>query len=197
MVLTSSQLNRELARSDDEVCFAILGKHLNNPGYLSRIKQRDDETLQVWLERFTKAIVEVGHLSDDALLLAAISVVCEDTLFAFSTNKKLPRMYSNFLDRARNYVNAEALTSKKSGATKTSRADPKRTDGRRRKDLRRPPQEEAVNPAMIRCIAIHILRTRPLELVVNGTARTLSLPPRLKKSSSTPEARLTFDPCCQ
>ena len=141
--------------------------------------------------------MEVGHLSDDALLLAAISVVREDTLFAFSTNKKPPRMYSNFLDRARNYVNAEALALKKSGATKTSRANPKRTDGRRRKDLRRPPHEEAINPAMIRSIAIHIQRTRPLELVVNGTARTLSLPPRLKKSLSTPEARLTFDPCCQ
>ena len=58
--------------------------------------------------------MEVGYLSDDALLLAASSVVREDTPFAFSISKKPPQAYSDFLDRARNYVNAEASTSKKS-----------------------------------------------------------------------------------
>ena len=63
--------------------------------------------------------MEVGHLSDDALLLAASSAVREDTPFAFSINKKPPWAYSDFLDRARNYKNAEALTSKKAGTVKT------------------------------------------------------------------------------
>ena len=67
--------------------------------------------------------MEVGHLSDDALLLAVSSAVCEDTPFAFSINMKPSRTYSDFLDRARNYINVEALTSKKSGAAKTSRGD--------------------------------------------------------------------------
>ena len=66
----------------------------------------------------------MGHLSDDALLLAASSAIREDTPFAFLMNKKLPWMYSDFLDRAWNYINVEALTLKKSGATKTSRGDP-------------------------------------------------------------------------
>ena len=67
----------------------------------------------------------VGHLSDDVLLLAANSAVREDTPFAFSVNKKRTRTYSDFLDRVRNYINAEALTLKKSRAAKTSLGDPK------------------------------------------------------------------------
>ena len=65
------------------------------------------------------ATVEVGHLSDDALLLAASSVVRKDTPFTFSISKKPPRAYSDFLGRAKNYINAEALTSKKVGTVKT------------------------------------------------------------------------------
>ena len=56
---------------------------------------------------------------DDALHLAASSVVHEDTPFAFSISKKPPRAYSNFLGQAKNYINAEALTSKKAGTVKT------------------------------------------------------------------------------
>ena len=41
--------------------------------------------------------MEVGHLSDDALLLAASSGVHENTPFAFSINKKLPQTYFDFL----------------------------------------------------------------------------------------------------
>ena len=110
-------------------------RHLKNPAYLSQVKQRDDEILQAWLKRFTKATVEVGHLSDDALLLAVSSVVREDTPFAFSINMKPSRTYSDFLDRARNYINAEALTSKKYGAAKTYRGDPQ---GDRQKENKRP-----------------------------------------------------------
>ena len=99
-------------------------RHLKNPTYLSRIKQRDGESLQAWLQRFTKATIEVGHLSDDALLLAASSAVREDTPFAFSIGKKPPRTYADFLGRARNYVNAEAATSKKSGTSKNPRGSP-------------------------------------------------------------------------
>ena len=79
--------------------------------------------------------MEVGHLSDDVLLLAANSTVREDTPFAFSINKKPQRSYSDFLDRAREYINVEALTSKKSGATKTSKGNPERD---RRKEKKRP-----------------------------------------------------------
>ena len=67
--------------------------------------------------------MEVGHSSDDALLLVTSSAVREDTLFAFSINKKPPWTYFDFLERARNYINVEALTLKKSGAAKTSRGD--------------------------------------------------------------------------
>lgn len=70
-------------------------------------------------------MMEVGLLSDDALLLAANSTIREDTPFAFSINKKPPWTYSDFLDRARNYINAEALNSKKSGAAKTFGGNPK------------------------------------------------------------------------
>ena len=56
-------------------------------------------------------------------------------MFAFSINKKPLQTYSDFLDRAREYINAEALTSKKSGATKTSKGNPERD---RRKEKKRP-----------------------------------------------------------
>ena len=56
---------------------------------------------QAWLKRFTNATVEVGHLSDDALLLAASSRIHENTPFGFSINKKPPQTYSDFLERAR------------------------------------------------------------------------------------------------
>ena len=79
--------------------------------------------------------MEVGLLSDDALLLAANSTIREDTPFAFSINKKRPRTYSDFLERVRNYINAEALTLKKSRAAKTFLGDPK---GDRRKERKRP-----------------------------------------------------------
>ena len=85
-------------------------RHLKNPAYLSRVKQGESESLQAWLQRFTKATIEVGHLSDDALLLAASSAVREDTPFAFSIGKKPQRAYADFLGRARNYINAEAAT---------------------------------------------------------------------------------------
>ena len=88
-------------------------RHLKSSAYLSRVRQGDGESLQTWLQRFTKATMEVGHLSDDALLLAASSAVREDTAFAFSISKKPLRAYSDFLDQAKNYVNAEASTSKK------------------------------------------------------------------------------------
>ena len=78
--------------------------------------------------------MEVGHLSDDALLLAASSAVRKDTPFAFSISNKPPRVYSDFLDRTRNYVNAEASTSKKSGSAKTSRGN---LEGDRRKEMKR------------------------------------------------------------
>ena len=41
-------------------------------------------------------MVEVGHLSDDALLLAASSGMHENMPFVFLINKKPPRTYSNF-----------------------------------------------------------------------------------------------------
>lgn len=172
-------------------------RHLKNPVYLACIRLKDDETPQTWLKRFSKATVEVGHLSDDALLLAANYAVCEDTLFVFSINKKPPRTYSKFLDQARNYINAEASTSKKSGAAKPPEETPNGIDGRRCRDLWRPPQEEASSFTMIRGIATHVRRTRRPELVNNGAARTTSLPPQSRRSSSTREARLTFDPRCQ
>ena len=115
--------------------------------YLSCVKQKDDETLQAWLKRFTKATVEVGNLSDDALLLAANSAVREDTSFAFFINKKLQQTYSNFLDRARNYINAEALTSKKSEAAKTSRENP---EGDQRKEKKRPAETPAGGSQQLR-----------------------------------------------
>ena len=79
-------------------------------------------------------------MSDDALLLAASSTVCEDTPLMFSINKKPPRMYSNFVERVRNYVNDEALTLKKSGAVKTFRGNP---EGDRQKEMKRPVENPA------------------------------------------------------
>ena len=58
----------------------------------------------------------------------------------FSINKKPPRAYSDFLDRARNYINTEALTSKKSGTVKTIRGNPERD---RQKEMKRPGESPA------------------------------------------------------
>ena len=77
----------------------------------------------------------MGHLSDDALLLAASSAVREDSPFVFSISKKALRAYTDFLGRARNYIKAEATTSKKSGSSKASRGNP---EGDRRKEMKRP-----------------------------------------------------------
>ena len=66
---------------------------------------------------------------------SATSAVREDAPFTFYINKKPPQTYSNFLERARNYINAETLTSKKSGAAKNSRGDP---EGDLRKENKRP-----------------------------------------------------------
>ena len=81
----------------------------------------------------------VGHLSDDALLLAVSFAIREDTPFAFSINKKPPQTYSDFLDRARHYINAETLTSKKSGAVKTSRGNSKEDRRKEKKRLAETP----------------------------------------------------------
>ena len=70
--------------------------------------------------------MEVGHLSDDAMLLAASSAVREDTPFAFSISKKSSRAYLDFLDRAKNYINAESSTSKKYGPVKAYRGTAER-----------------------------------------------------------------------
>ena len=59
----------------------------------------------------------------------------EDTPFAFSIGKKLSRVYADFLGRARNYINAEALTSKKSGSSKAPRGNPEED---RQKEMKRP-----------------------------------------------------------
>ena len=77
----------------------------------------------------------MGHLSDDALLLATSCAVREDTSFAFSISKKPPGVYVDFLGRARNYIKADASTSKKSGSSKASRGNP---EGDRRKEMKRP-----------------------------------------------------------
>ena len=75
------------------------------------------------------------HLSDDALLLAASSAVREDTPFAFFISKKPLRAYLDFLDRARNYVNAEASTSRKFGSAKSSWRN---LEGDHWKEIKRP-----------------------------------------------------------
>ena len=74
--------------------------------------------------------MEVGHLSDDPLLLAASSAVREDTPFAFSISNKPSRAYSDFR-RSRNYINVEVSTSKKSGPAKIPEETLKGTVGRR------------------------------------------------------------------
>ena len=79
--------------------------------------------------------MEVGHLSDNVLLLAATSVVREDASFSFSINKKPSRTYSNFLERARNYINSKALASKNFGAANTSRGDSERGQQKEKKRL--------------------------------------------------------------
>ena len=97
----------------------------------------------------------MGHLSDDAMLLAASSAVREETPFAFSISKKPPRAYSDFLDRARNYVNAEVSTSKKSESAKSSREN---LEGDRRKEMKRPvkPPLSAVGPARKKELVIQV-----------------------------------------
>ena len=74
-------------------------------------------------------------MSDDSLLLAASSAVREETPFVFSIRKKPSRAYSDVLDRARNYINAESSTLKKSGSTKASQGT---LEGNCWKEMKRP-----------------------------------------------------------
>ena len=74
------------------------------------------------MKRFTKAKLEVGHLSDDALLMAANGAVRPGTPFAFSISKTPPGTFPEFLARAKKYINAEAGTSKKPPQPKPQKA---------------------------------------------------------------------------
>lgn len=157
MLPTGSILTWHDLRSTFASHFVRGRTHPKNSVYLAMTKQRDDESLQAWVKKFTKTKIEVGHFSDDVILLAANAAMRGDTQFAFSINKKPPRTFSNFLGHAKNYINAEAETSKKSQPSKALKGIPRRgplnKQEKKRPSLRRQRKRiEAV--AMINVTAI-------------------------------------------
>ncbi|KAL2524641.1 Retrotrans gag domain-containing protein [Abeliophyllum distichum] len=78
---------------------------------LISIKQGRTETLRSYMDRFSKRIVEVDKISDDAALMAVLSRLRTRTRFWWSVHEDGPATYQEFLARAEKHIGAEEATS--------------------------------------------------------------------------------------
>ncbi|KAL2490935.1 Retrotrans gag domain-containing protein [Abeliophyllum distichum] len=73
---------------------------------LVSIKQGRTETLRSYMDRFSKRIVEVDKISDDAALMAVLSGLRTRTRFWWSVHENGPATYQEFLARAEQHIGA-------------------------------------------------------------------------------------------
>ncbi|KAL2454991.1 Uncharacterized protein Adt_47507 [Abeliophyllum distichum] len=78
---------------------------------LVSIKQGRTESLRSYMDRFSKRIVEVDKISDDAALMAVLSGLRTKTRFWWSVHEDGSATYQEFLGRAEKHISAEEATS--------------------------------------------------------------------------------------
>ncbi|KAL2470889.1 Retrotrans gag domain-containing protein [Abeliophyllum distichum] len=78
---------------------------------LVSIKQGRIESLRSYMDRFSKRIVEVDKISDDAALMAVLSGLRTKTRFWWSIHEDGPATCQEFLARAEKHIGAEEDTS--------------------------------------------------------------------------------------
>ncbi|KAL2497781.1 Uncharacterized protein Adt_23331 [Abeliophyllum distichum] len=78
---------------------------------LVSIKQGRTESLRSYMDRFSKRIVEVDKISNDAALMAVLSGLRTKTQFWWSIHEDGPITYQEFLAIAEKHISAEEATS--------------------------------------------------------------------------------------
>ncbi|KAL2480260.1 Uncharacterized protein Adt_33226 [Abeliophyllum distichum] len=78
---------------------------------LVSIKEGRTKSLISYMDRFSKRIVEVDKISDDAALMAVLSGIHTITRFWWSAHEDGPATYQEFIFRAEKYINTKEATS--------------------------------------------------------------------------------------
>ena len=95
---------------------------------LISIKQRNDETLRSYIERFNKEALSIDE-ADDKILVAAFMNELQKGKFLFSLYKNDPKTMSDVLYKATKYMNEEdALLARKEKPKKRERQEESRQD---------------------------------------------------------------------
>ena len=112
---------------------------------LMSIRQREDETLRLYITRFNKEALSI-YEADDKILVAAFTNGLRKGKFLFSLYKNDPKTMSEVLYRATKYMNAEdALSARDDKPRKMPGRTMERRNQGREIDARRSvlhPQEE-------------------------------------------------------
>ena len=125
-------------------------KYKKSTACLMSIRQREDETLRLYITRFNKEALSIDE-ADDKILVAAFTNGLRKGKFLFSLYKNDPKTMSEVLYRATKYMNAkDALSTRKDKPRKKERPEDARQDhgkkkpktGDRREEKRSKPQEE-------------------------------------------------------
>ena len=97
------------------------------------IRQREDETLRLYITRFNKEALSIDE-ADDKILVAAFTNGLRKGKFLFSLYKNDPKTMSEVLYRATKYMNAEdALSARKDKPRKRERPEDARQDHGKKK----------------------------------------------------------------
>ena len=92
---------------------------------LLETRQRPDESLRKWIDRFTKVKNSMRECSDENALMAAQACVLRDSEFAFQMRLKPALAYTEYIARARHYANALLPSSQ---STEKTQQEKKRKD---------------------------------------------------------------------
>ena len=99
---------------------------------LLEVKQRQDESLRDWIERFTTAKNSMRSCADQEALMAAKACVWRNSRFAFEMRLHPVDTYAEYIRKARQYANAELPNSGKKKDSATSKEEPTRDKKRGR-----------------------------------------------------------------
>ncbi|XP_062086222.1 uncharacterized protein LOC133792335 [Humulus lupulus] len=93
---------------------------LAEPNDLVDIKQRDNEPLKDYIQRFMQEATKVKFLSDDGKLIAINLAVKVKSLFWSSLKRKSTRTTQEFLDRAEEFIKLEEAERKMDNPTQAT-----------------------------------------------------------------------------
>ncbi|XP_038982914.1 uncharacterized protein LOC120110937 [Phoenix dactylifera] len=134
IVSSFEQLGMQLATN-----FAASRHQRRTSDSLLDIKQKEEESLEDYIDRFTAATWEVREL-DQSTAMSALKTGARSKRFLFSIENNFPADFTEMLARARKY--AKAITSRRSATEQASKKQKRRREESGRPRSRSPHREK-------------------------------------------------------